>query len=112
MADGRDVIEQVNDLLPDFPGKTEGLGVIYTADELAELRSYLAGAQKWIALCRRKVWLRGHEGTHMAQGCLDAAGRLQGSLERPDQALEAAADLSFRLEALARIISTKSQVLT
>jgi hypothetical protein len=48
----------------------------------------------------------------MAQGCLDSANQLQAVLREPDEAIEALADVSYRLESLARVLSTKSQVLT
>jgi hypothetical protein len=112
VADGREIIEQAYEILAQVSGKTEELKGSYSEDEQVELTEILAGADKWVGLCRRKVWLRGKEGTDLAQGCLDAANRLQSSLGQPADAIEAAADLSARAEALARIISTKSQVLT
>ena len=112
MADGRDIIEQAYETLMQVSGKTDELKGGYSKDEHIELTEILEGAQKWVGLCRRKIWLRGKEGTDLAQGCLDAASRLQASLGQPVDAIEAAADLSARSEALARLISTKSQVLT
>jgi hypothetical protein len=48
----------------------------------------------------------------MAQACLDAANTLLAGLAAPEVAMEAASDLAYRLESLARLLSTKSQVLT
>lgn len=112
MADGRDLIEETVAIIGQL---TEGLPAVqahYSADEFEELKSYLESAGKWAAACRKKVWLRGKEGTDMAQKCLDVAKHLQEVLDKPAAALEAAADLSYQLENLARVIATKSQVMT
>ncbi len=112
MADGRDLIEETVAIIGQIK---EGLPAVqphYSADELEELKSYLESAGKWVAACRKKVWLRGQEGTSMAQKCLDVAKHLQEILDKPAAALETAADLSYQLENLARVIATKSQVMT
>jgi hypothetical protein len=112
VADGRDLIEEAYALLTQVKGKAEELKAGYSADEFTELSEILQGADKWVGLCRRKIWLRGKEGTDLAQGCLDVAKQLAAAMARPTEAIEAAADLSARSESLARLISTKSQVLT
>lgn len=112
MADGRDLIEETVAILGQIVEQLPAVKPHYSAEEFEELGSYLEGAQKWANACRKKVWLRGKEGTDMAQACLDAAKRLLEILGRPAEALEAAADLSFRLENLARVIATKSQIMT
>lgn len=112
MADGRDHIEDTNTIVQEVTGQLGALGDTYSADQLDEFEMYLESAQKWVKLCRRKVWLRGQEGTAMAQGCLDSATQLQAAIKEPDEAIEALADVSYRLESLARVLSTKSQVLT
>jgi hypothetical protein len=48
----------------------------------------------------------------MAQGCRDAAQRLQDSLAEPAAAIDEAADLASQLERLARLLATKSTVMT
>lgn len=112
MADGRDHIEDTNTIIQEVAGQLGDLKETYSADQLDEFEMYLESAQKWVSLCRRKVWLRGQEGTAMAQGCLDSANQLQAAIKEPDDAIEALADVSYRLESLARVLSTKSQVLT
>lgn len=112
MADGRDHIEDTNTIIQEVAEQLGELGDTYSADQLDEFETYLESAQKWVKLCRRKVWLRGQEGTAMAQGCLDSANQLQAAIKEPDEAIEALADVSYKLESLARVLSTKSQVLT
>jgi hypothetical protein len=105
MADGRDIIEEVLEALSQVKSRIPEQSNAYSADEAAELKDILESASKWIQQCRKKIWLRGKEGTDMAQGCLDG-------LAAPEVAMEAASDLAYRLESLARLLSTKSQVLT
>jgi hypothetical protein len=112
VADGRDHIEDTNTIIQRVAGQLGGLGDTYSADQLDEFEMYLESAQKWVKLCRRKVWLRGQEGTAMAQGCLNSANQLQAAIKEPEDAIEALADVSYKLESLARVLSTKSQVLT
>jgi hypothetical protein len=112
VTDGRDHIEDTNTIIQEIAGQRGDLNDTYSADQLDEFEMYLESAQKWVKLCRRKVWLRGQEGTAMAQGCLDSANQLQAVLKEPDEAIEALADVSYKLESLARVLSTKSQVLT
>lgn len=112
MADGRDIIEEVRLIIMDLSGKTGDLEATYPESTLEELKSYLEEADKWVKLCRKKVWLRGLEGTEKAQACLDVANRLQDSLDQPGVAVDAAADLAGKLDSLARLIATKAQVLT
>jgi len=112
MADGRDLMEEVREIIMDLSSKTDDLEATYPESTLAELKSYLEEADKWVKLCRKKVWLRGLEGTEKAQACLDTANKLQDSWEQPAVAVEAAADLASKLDSLARLIATKSQVLT
>jgi len=112
VADGRDHIEDANTIIQEVAGQLGDLGDTYSADQLAEFEMYLESAQKWVKLCRRKVWLRGQEGTAMAQGCLDSANQLQAVIKGPDDAIEALVEVSYKLESLARVLSTKSQVLT
>ncbi len=112
MADGRDLIEETVALIGQIAEQLPAVKSHYSDAEYEELQSYLESAGKWADSCRKKVWLRGKEGTDMAQQCLNAARELQGSLDKPAVALEAAASLSFQLENLARVIATKSQVMT
>ena len=112
VADGRQHIEDTTAIIEEVSARLGDLKDGYSADQLAELEMYLESAQKWVKLCRRKVWLRGQEGTAMAQGCLDSANQLQAAMKEPDDAIEAVAELSYKLESLARVLSTKSQVLT
>ena len=112
MADGRQHIEDTYTIIQKASGRIGDLEDTYSADELAELQIYLESAEKWVKLCRRKVWLRGQEGTAMAQGCLDSANRLEIALDDPEAGVDTMAELSAKLESLARVLSTKSQVLT
>lgn len=112
MADGRQLIEETRDILLDVSARTGDPEGTYTDEERAELERYLEDGRKWVKLCRKKVWLRGQEGTGRAQACLDVAVKLQNSLAEAAVAVEAAADLSQRLDSLARLIATKAQVLT
>lgn len=112
MADGRDLIEQIVVILGKLPGQMEGVAGSYSDDQREELDEILASANKWVGMCRRKQWLRGMEGTKMAQGCLDAAQRMQASLADPATAIDEAASLASQSETLARLVATKSTVMT
>ena len=112
MADGRQLIENTRSIILEVTTGLDGHRDAYSDEEFTEFGMYLESAQKWVKLCRKKVWLRSKEGTDRAQRCLNAANRLQSSLDEPAAAIDAAADISTQLESLARIISTKSQVLT
>jgi hypothetical protein len=112
MADGRQHIEDTRAIILEAAAGLDDLKGTFSEDEFDEFETYLESAQKWVELCRRKVWLRGQEGTAMAQGCLDSANQLQAAIKEPDDAIEAVAEVSYRLESLARVLSTKSQVLT
>jgi hypothetical protein len=112
VADGRELIEQIVVILGEVPAQVKAVAGGYSADQRIELDEILAGATKWVGMCRKKQWLRGVEGTGMAQGCLDAAQRLQNSLADPATAIDEAADLSSQLERLARLVATKSTVMT
>ncbi|MGC8826509.1 MAG: hypothetical protein ACP5TV_05830 [Anaerolineae bacterium] len=112
MADGRDLIEETVVIIGQLVERLPAVKPQYSDEEFKELESYLESASKWVASCRKKVWLRGKEGTDMAQKCLDAAKHLQEVLDKPAAALETAADLTYQLENLARVIATKSQVMT
>jgi hypothetical protein len=112
MADGRQLIEDTRNIILEIEGRRNDVEGSFSGDEFTEFTLYIESALKWVELCRRKVWLRGKEGTDMAQECLVAANELAASLENPAAAVDAAADVSAQLEALARVISTKSQVLT
>ncbi len=112
MADGRQLIEDTRAVILEVANGCDALRDTFTDEEIAEFEVYLEAAQKWVKLCRRKVWLRSQEGTEMAQRCLDAARRLQTSLGDPPAAVDAMAEVSSNLESLARVIATKSQVLT
>jgi hypothetical protein len=112
MADGRQHIEDTYAIISDVASRFDGWKDNLSGDDLAEFEMYLESAQKWVKLCRGKVWLRGKEGTDRAQECLDAARKLQSSLDEPAAAIDAVADTSMRLESLARVVATKSQVMT
>jgi hypothetical protein len=112
VADGREVIEEVVVILGQLPAQVDAVAASYSADERTELDEILAGANKWVAMCRKKQWLRGAEGTGMAQGCRDAAQRLQAGLDEPATAIDEAGDLTSQLERLARLLATKSTVMT
>lgn len=112
MADGRELIEQVYQVVIELAGKGDGLVKGLAEDQAEEFRGEMEAAVKWVKLCRDKVWLRGKQGTDMAQGCLESANRLKASIGDPAAAVEAVADLSLRLETLARLIASKVQVLT
>lgn len=112
MADGRQHIEDTRTIILEVAAGLDGFKGTMSADEFAEFEIYMTDAQKWVKMCRRKVWLRGKEGTDKAQRCLDTAQELQASLDQPAQAVDAAGDLSALLESLARILATKSQTLT
>ncbi len=112
MADGRDIIEEVYGIVKEVSGEFGDLKGPFSDEEFSEFEGYIASAMKWVKLCRRKIWLRGKQGTDMARECLDAANQLKVALDDPPAAKEAAADLAQRLEALARLVATKAQVLT
>jgi hypothetical protein len=112
VADGRELIEEVVAILGQLPDQLQAVEGSYSADERTEMDEILAGADKWVGMCRKKQWLRGAEGTGMAHGCLDVAKRLQGSLGNPTAAIDDAADLASQLERLARLLATKSTVMT
>jgi hypothetical protein len=112
VADGREMIEEVVVILGQLPAQVGAVADGYSADQRIELDEILEGAVKWVGMCRKKQWLRGVEGSGLAQGCLDAAKRLQDSVDTPDTAIDEAADLSSQLEKLARLVATKSTVMT
>ena len=112
MADGRQIIEDTRTIILDVANQKDGLKDTFSDSQFTEFEHYVNEAQKWVGMCRRKVWLRGKEGTDRAQRCLDSAQALQSSLDQPAVAVDAAGDLSAQLESLARIVSTKSQTLT
>ncbi|MDY7039684.1 MAG: hypothetical protein SVX38_02345 [Chloroflexota bacterium] len=112
MADGRDIIEEVYKIITEVSNGLDDLKGTFSGEQFSELEGFVESSKKWIRLCRRKVWLRGREGTELAQGCLDAANEFKAALNDPAAANEAAADLSRQLESLARLIATKVQVLT
>ena len=112
MADGRDLIEEAYKIVTELTGSLDGVIASFSADAAKEYKSELEAAMKWAKLCRDKVWLRGKQGTDMAQDCLSSAKRLQESLTDAAAAIEGVADLSLRLETLARLIASKVQVLT
>lgn len=115
MADGRDLIEQAYQIITELAGKGDSLVKGFGQEQAEEFKTELEAAVKWVKLCRDKVWLRGKQGTDMAQECLDSANRLKAGLADPADAaaaVEAVADLSLRLETLARLIASKVQVLT
>ncbi len=112
MADGREIVEEAYKIVV---GVSEGLGELkgsFTEETFADFEGSIGSAIKWAKLCRNKVWLRGAEGTGLAQGCLEAAKRLKADLGTPDTANEDAAALASEFESLARIIATKVQVIT
>lgn len=115
MADGRELIEQAYQIITELAGKGDGLVKGLAEDQAEEFKAEMEAAVKWVKLCRDKVWLRGKQGTDMAQECLESANRLKAGLEDKIDAaaaVEAVADLSLRLETLARLIASKVQVLT
>jgi hypothetical protein len=112
VADGREFVEQAYVIVNDVAGSLEHLRDGYPEETFGEFEDYIGASIKWAKLCRNKVWLRSHEGTELARSCLDAANRLRGSLAQPALATEAGADLSSQLESLARLISTKAQIIT
>ena len=112
MADGREMIEEAYKIIT---GIADGVGDLkgrYSEEAFSEFEASIGSSLKWVKLCRNKVWLRTGEGIERAQGCLAAAQRMKADLGNPAAASEAAADLSSQLEALARIISTKAQIIT
>jgi len=112
MADGRQLIEDTRAIILDVAGGLDGFKDTMSDDQFAEFEMYVESAQKWVKICRKKVWLRSQEGTDRAQRCFDAAQRLDASQDQPTAALDAAGDLAAQLESLARVLATKSQVLT
>ena len=112
MTDGRQIIEDTHSIIMGVSNGLDNVEGNFSEEEFAEFKLYVVEAQKWVRLCRKKVWLRGKEGTDMAQGCLDAALDLKAALDDPSRAVDAAGDVSSKLESLARVIATKSQVLT
>ena len=112
MADGRQHIEDTRAIILEAAGGLDGFKDSMSDDQFAEFEMYMESTQKWVKMCRKKVWLRGKEGTDRAQRCLDSAQQLQASQDQPVAAVEAAGDLAAQLESLARVLATKSQVLT
>ena len=112
MADGRSIIEEVYGIIQEVSNGLGDLEGVFSDEAFSELERYVESSRKWVKLCRKKVWLRGKQGTKMAQGCLDAANEFKAALDDPPAANEAAAGLSQQLEVLARLIATKAQVLT
>lgn len=112
MADGRQIIEEVNSLVVDLSKRMAEPDFGFPMEAFTEFKRSVESSAKWVALCRRKVWLRSVEGTSLAQGCLDAANRLHAGLGDPPVAGEAAAVLACRLEALAREIENNAQIIT
>lgn len=112
MADGREIIEEVYRIVSEISDGLPALKGSLPSETWSELEWEMQSATKWVGMCRDKVWLRGKQGTDMAQTCLDAARKLQASLHNPSTVLEAAAGLSTELETLARVIASKVQVLT
>ena len=112
MADGRDHIEEVHTILVDLVSRLEEQKGNYPDDKLDELQKNLQAAQTHLRSCRKKVWLRSKEGTEMAQKGLEYAQKLQKGYDQPAVAVDAAQNLAAQLESLARLIASKSQVLT
>jgi len=112
MADGRSIIEEVYGIIQEVSNGPDDLKGAFSDEAFSELDGYVGLSKKWVKLCRKKVWLRGKQGTDMAQGCLDAAIKFKASLDNSSAANDAGANLAQQLEALARLIATKSQVLT
>jgi hypothetical protein len=112
MADGRTIIEDVRGIIQEVSNGLDDLKETFSDAQFSELEGYVEASSKWVKLCRKKVWLRGKQGTDMAQECLDAATELRASLDDPPAAIDACADLAQQLEVLARLIATKAQVLT
>ena len=112
MADGRNHIEEVHTILFDLVSRLEEQKGSYPDDKLAELQKYLQAAQNHVRSCRKKVWLRSKEGTEMAQKCLEYAQELQSGYDQSSVAVGAAQNLMAQLESLARLVASKSQVLT
>lgn len=112
MADGRELIEQAYQIITELASKGDSLVKDLADDQADEFKTEMDAAVKWVKLCRDKVWLRGKQGTDMAQECLESANRLKAAIADPAAMVEAVADLSLRLETLARLIASKVQVLT
>jgi hypothetical protein len=112
MADGRDLIEEAYNIIKETSDALPNFKASFRAEAFAEFEGVVGSALKWVKLCRGKVWLRGHEGTALAQDCLEAAQHFKAALNDPSAAIEAVGDLSSQLEQLAKIIATKVQVLT
>ena len=112
MADGRELIEQAYQIITELASKGDSLVKDLADDQADEFKTEMDAAVKWVKLCRDKVWLRGKQGTDMAQECLESANRIKAAIADPAAMVEAVADLSLRLETLARLIASKVQVLT
>ncbi len=112
MADGRQMIEEVYKTITGISERLEELKGNFSEDAFAEFEGAIESCLKWGKLCRGKVWLRTAEGTDRAQGCFDAAERLMAGLDNPETAGAEADDLAAQLESLARILATKSQIIT
>ena len=112
MADGRELIEQAYQIITELASKGDSLVKDLADDQADEFKTEMDAAVKWVKLCRDKVWLRGKQGTDMAQEGLESANRLKAAIADPAAMVEAVADLSLRLETLARLIASKVQVLT
>lgn len=112
MADGRDYIEEA---YRSISAISEGMGAqkeAYPEGAFADFEAGVAGSLKWAKVCRGKVWLRTGEGTAMASSCLDTANELKANLGEPSAAAESALTLTSQLEALARVLASKAQVIT
>lgn len=112
MADGREHIENIHITLVDLANQLEEQKGRFSDTEFAELTKNLLASQNSVRMCRGKVWLRSKEGTEITQKCLESVQNLRGELGQPSAAIGTAKNLAEQLEALARLIASKSQVLT
>ena len=112
MSDGRQIIDETYNILKEVPAALESQKAAYEGGVYETLRGTVESSLEWAKKCRNKVWLRSKEGTDLAQGCLDYAKELSSSLGQPEKATDAAYSLLYKLEGLAKIISTKASVMT
>jgi DNA polymerase III sliding clamp (beta) subunit (PCNA family) len=112
MSDGRDIITITYKTVKEISSELDSRREVFTESNFNELKKEVDESLNWAKKCRNKVWLRSKEGTDLAQGCLNVVNELKENMDDGSKAAELAFNLKYKLESLAKIISTKASVMT
>ncbi len=112
MSDGRDVINQTYKAVKEISTNMEAVRSKFSDQEFESFKIEITECVTWAKKCRNKVWLRSKEGTDLAQGCLNAVEAIETEIQNGAEGLQAAETAKFKLESLAKVISTKASVMT